>query len=343
MRCLLGILLLLQCSLIGAAQPPAERPLAISVGGGQYTGYSEQWFGSRFEMRRYPYVQVLDTAFYKQRGIRKVEVLSANRDSTVWWSATFDKATGAVVEEAQLTGNYFLTVHNSKDSLQHTDTTVKAWYQASKLMRLDTVITTRYYYRQGDTNMSLMTTRSTSYYNGALIDEQNEYYNKTFLHRHISDFTLGRTSTNEGGKVAKHVYLRRAFRTNYDSNRLYLARRDEHVEAFRATVDSGKSYIPIMQLNKQHPFVRRFYDKPNTRCYTSGACFNEPRFYYESRACGTHIDEMQRERRETEYGLTTDRNGLYRDFYSERVERWPEGRQSGSDRNVLYVFRYSYF
>jgi len=339
-------LLLLMYSLKCQAQVAIpSRQLGIGIGNGQFTGYNVQWFGSRFELTHIPYVRILDTGFYQKQHIRKIEVLSPNRDSIVWWSVTFDPVSGAVREEGQRTGNYFITMSRAKDSLQHTDTTIEAWYRGSRLMRLDTVVITQFHYRQGDTDMSFERIRSVSYYTGLQIDERNDYYNNTFLHKQVAGTLIG-TAVTRSKKAARHVYLHRKLRTDYDSTILYLDHSSQQDEVFRAIAGPDAHYIPMEQLGKHHPFFSQYHPQASIHCYTSGACFDEPRFYYETNICGTMITKREREARETAYGFTSDDNGLFRAFYSERV-RWTEkdGKiyPEHSDREILYVLRYSYF
>lgn len=311
---------------------------AISVSVSDGFGYSMQYnsFEKHFDETSYINVWLSQPDVYHQKNIQKVE-LFANNDNGLYYSAEFDR--DGRIKEVKKKGNYFLISRQTrKDSIRHTDTFIVSYYQQTKLMRTDTIVSQQIQYSNKDTLLSYTRTNTHSWYNGALLNEQNEYYNGKYLNKKIdlnagSGMPVVLYQTRKGPKV----YLRHKLKTNYDTGTMYSSFHETTDAAFFASTEFGKNQSDILQM-KNHPFVKTYGKKNNKKCFTEGSCFVEPRIYFNNYGCGTGLYNAQQERLHTSYGFTNNKDGLYETYF----KLYKEDNTPAEQHTLLY-FRYTKF
>lgn len=327
-----------------------QEPISISSRNGISAGINYNSFAKRFQEATYIEVRLVNPDFYHQRKIRKVELIQ--NDGNLFWSVEFDKS-GRVVLEGKKGDYFFITKQRITDTLLKTDTLVLSYLRQLNLMRRDTIITHQFQYRQADTLMSFSRQTANAWYNGALINEQNEYYNTQFLHKRIKpeqrhnvvyDVAPGKHPNPRG-----QIYLHHKLKTNYDSSSMYLCIRETRDIEFSAHTTFGTKPLDITTL-KKHPFIKLPGSKNSRKCLADGACFEEPIFYYDSYGCGSGMYRAQLERAQTSYGYTSGPGGLQDTYFTEHhpggeLLYGDQRRHSVSEaqRTTVLRFRYTWF
>lgn len=325
-----------------------QAPISVSVRDGISTGISYNSFSRLFEEESYMNVQLLNPELYHQRHISKVELFYAH-DSTLFYSVQFDSS-GRVLEERKKANYFLIGTQRISDTLRHSDTLILSYYRLTKLLRRDTLVTQFFQYRHADTTISFSRQHNRIWYNGELINEQNEYYNKQFLNKKIKPNKSHNPVYNIAmrGKPKAYVYLQRRLKTNYDSSRMYHCIHSIQDINFYASTDSGKKTLDQILL-KNHPFAKKAGSKDQRKYQAEGADFNEPVFFYESHGCGTGLYLAQQMRARTSYGYTSRPDGLYDTFFTDYQpgeDHFPINTQAAKppvQRSPLLYFRYTTF
>jgi hypothetical protein len=328
-----------------------QAPITVYVRNGTSPGFNYNAFARRFQEESYMNVQLLNTALYHQQHIRKVELFHAN-DSSLFYSVTFD-SNGRVLEERKKANYFLISTQRRTDSIQHIDTLVQNYYRQSKLLRCDTLITQFFQYQQADSSISFSRQYNSIWYNGQLVNEQNEYYNQQFLNKKINPNKSHNMVYDiaYGSKPKAQVYLQRRLKTNYDSSKMYNCIRAIQDINFYASTDSGKKALDRIHL-KNHPFAKKAGSKDQRKYQTEGADFNEPIFVYDSYVCGTGRYRAQQILARTSYGYTTRPDGLYDTFFTDyhpgegdyfQISKQTAQPQASVQRSPLLYFRYTTF
>lgn len=327
-----------------------EEPINIYRNDGLSSGLNYNSFSKRFDPRAYMNVQVMNPEYYHQRKIKKVELIQ--NDGGVFYSVEFDRK-GSILEEKRKGNHYSISYRQRTDTFNKLDTLIQHYFSEEVLMRSDTFMTKYYSYRHKDTLFSFSRQYRICWYNGALINEQNNYYNQQYLNKKIKP-NQGHGITYDmsplSGKKAKfHIYLHRKLKTNYDSSKTYPYSSETIDINFSAAADSGRRALTMEQI-KSHPFVKQYASKNRRDCKADGACFQEPVFYFQSYSCGTGRYEAQQTHMRTSYGFTSRPDGLYDTFYSdynaedERLVKSDQPRmKSKAERSTIFRFRYTLF
>lgn len=345
MNALLPLCLLFPLLLFGQ-----QEPISIGVHSMSY-GMNYNSFAKRFADASYMNVLLTNPAYYHQRNIKKVELLQY--DSTIFYSVEFD-GNGKVLEERRK-GNYFISSRQYlRDTLQQRDSLIQKYFSGDKLMRSDTFITQYFQYKHKDTLISFSRQFSNIWYNGALINEQNNYYNLKFLNKKIKPnqgYGFQYDVIVSPGKMPKYqIYLRRKLRTDYDSSRMFHCIKETLDLNFSAAADSGHRTLEY-DLIKGHPFVKK-YGTSNRRDFTTdGADFNEPVFPFPSTSCCSGMLRAQETHQRTSYGYTSRPDGLFDTFYTDYNAQEEEAlfnkeqhtMRTKAERTTLLRFRYTYF
>jgi hypothetical protein len=324
-----------------------SQQLAVSARNGVLTWSHYNAFDKHFLHNDYMQVYFYSADFYKARKIKKIELI--NNDKSIFWQMELDTS-GRTVQLGRAGLYYFITEQKHSDSHQSIDTVITSYFLQTKLMRIDTEITTRYSYHHADTTISFDRIYTINRYNGALLDEQNAYYNEHYLNKKLSQQQYaGAISITRSSKKETHIYLHKRLKTDYDSSKLYLNKIETKDVTFIASIDSGKRGLGPEQL-KKHPFVKQFQRTDHKDCFTSGSDFVEPHFYYETYICGTGMHQMQERVARTSYGYSSNKDGLYETYFStyhnDDEFRFPPdtARKSATlERTVLLRFQYEYF
>lgn len=286
-------------------------------------------------------IEIGDSAFYKARKVKRVEILDENKNLSCF--VDLDTNGNVIKKGHQLF--YFYTEQHFTDKNKHKDTIVKNYYRASKLLRTDTVINTAFIYNHADTSIKFTRTQLKSYWNGALLNERNDYYNSKYLHQ----LAYGATSYSKHHQPTKKIFLQHQLKTNFDSTQFYLNNKQTFDSGFIASIGEGKKrYFSPQQLSKLR-FVRQYQSKDYSFFYTKGGKFKEPYYYGDNPICGTTIYLHDIENANTDNGFTKNNAGLYETFYSDyyNAKTYVINKNQPGDikpeRRILQYYRYEYY
>lgn len=317
---------------------------------GSLNGANYNSFAKRFTDLNFLRVHISQPDYYHQRKIKKLELFQ--RNSILFYSVAFD-SNGKILVETRKGTYFYISKQNRTDSIRQRDTLILSYVRDSILMRIDTIVTQHYQYQSKDSLITFSRQQSSIWYLGALINEQNDYFNQHFLNKKIAlnqGNGIGYAAVNRSGKKITHrIYLHRRLKTDFDSSRLYPFIQEVNDINFSAYKDSGRKQLNLVEL-KGHPFVQQWAAKNRKDYMTKGIDFQEPIFMHYYTGCASGVYRAQQTRERTSYGFTSRQDALYDTFYSEYYDgeenyvRGNEGRQRNkTERSTILNFRYSYF
>jgi hypothetical protein len=247
---------------------------------------------------------------YVAEKVKTVELY--NFKNQLFYRCELDKK-GKVVKTGIQGQKYFITNKTVDLNKSHRISEI-GYYKNDLLMRLDTVIFYVHTYMSGDTVFTYHERRTISYMRGQLINEKNRYLNGRYLNKkiEISDGPNLVIPSANGKKEKSKVYLKKAFKTNFDSLSILLTKDVRYFSSpFHQlggqdlTWESVQSHAFFYLLNQQSI---EFYP-------VEGADFNEPLQYQERMWCGSSDYDRQHYNDGRSYRYSRLENGLY-DTYS---------------------------
>lgn len=286
-----------------AQQLEFEKAYVSRIGGFSFR------FNDRYTMGPDVGVLLKGGSFYRSKNVKKILVYSNN--NKLAYLIELDTA-GNIITSGFKTSFYFTTTSIRKATDPHIY--VQSYYKDSILMRTDSLFSKEITYRHYDTIMRFSHKEQVIYKTGSLLNEQNDYYNTTYLHKRIEEKNLFRIRRRNvvGIKTKRHVFLSRKLPVDFETQRLYVTCKSIEVSIFTANKDGLD--IDTLKLAK-HPFYRSYHPKREIKNLVSGEDFYEPSHYEEPWDCGSGRRYKQQE--SPIYGFTSGANGLYDTYYRE--------------------------
>lgn len=247
---------------------------------------------------------------YKKLKVKTVELY--NSKGHLFYQSQIDKS-GKVLKTGVQGRKYFITNKNVAINKSH-QVSETGYYKNDVLMRLDTVIDYVHIYNMGDTILTFHEHRTISYIQGGLVNKKNRYLNARYLNKKIelaeNPFQV-MPITNEK-KEKKKFYLKKAFKTDYDSLSLFITK---DVRSFSSPCHNLGEQKLTWENVKSHSFFKLFNQKSIETYSVEGANFNEPLQLQERMYCGNSDYDREHYYDGRSYKYSRLENGLY-DTYS---------------------------
>lgn len=370
MRFFIKLLLLLFFPFYGNTQE-------LEIGINNYSNpgyYSTYTFNKRYNPIEYTQFSLHSTAYYALKNVKKMEVYD-HTGSTLYFLLELDSL-GKTVRSGTKSNHYFTVVENFTDEKNGSGTICK-YFEKENLMRIDTNFYKEFTYKNADTSISFGRRTYITYKKGALINEQNDYYNETYLNKEViinNSFEINIQVYDKKGNLVSekqdNIYLKKKLKTDYDTSTLYLCKTEVYDDGFYATSDSGRNEILFEKITK-HPYAKQWRKNDKKDCFTDGECFHEPSSLMQSMWCGSAMYRQNEYYSSHNYGYTQNENGLHENFFTDyfppdtskvipqpvdsialtnsvlTISPYPfqnyQRRMSTPIRTINYVFRYEYF
>jgi hypothetical protein len=289
--------------------PPVIYSQELEIATNHYSPdfYVDHGFSNRYQVNYYSDYSLPRTSHYKQKKVKKVELY--NTYNQVCWMAELD--TAGKITKSGIRGYYYFIVTESYIGPNKEYITITKYFDQQKLVRADTSVSVRFSFQRADTAMSFTRTTHKIYKRGELINEQNIYYNETYLNKPVlasSNSPWVMISLYGEDPDKPKVYFKEKLATHYDTAKLYYCQTKTFDHDFYASVDSGAADLRLEQI-ATHPFVKKYRNNEEANYFVDGESFEEPSQYHEAMRCGSYYYHQQHQDDGFSYGYTTNEKG----------------------------------
>lgn len=328
----------------------------VHVGSDAYLNWNVSWsptFNDRYREQDHPKITFCgETSFYKKQKVQQIMVKDSRGD--VIWDMEFSDD-GAIVSQGVRGREYYIRTYplNSNTNLPK-----KAvhYYQGELLVRLDTIIKGVVQFENEDTLMYYDYYSIKTYKLGALINEQNRYYNENYDGISNYPWTLSMPSicfidtvvitASEPNYEFDIVYFfsepdtsSTLLKTDYDSLNLYLCKDECRTSNFTCYLKKFRFEMDETQI-PDHPMSREYSRPWKYEILVDGEDFYELTTRSEFYPCSISINQF-------DYGPSIEYKFTYNDLgLIDEIQEWSyalldeyeeTNEASTSDDNSLYV------
>jgi hypothetical protein len=273
-----------------------------------YYGISTNYY-SRFEEFGGYRVNFEDRTLYKKNHVKKVWIYLGGAAKKPSFMCELDTA-GNLIKTGHQAGEGYFIVQGSKPMDGSRATSFSAWYKDSALVRTDTFVYTNINRKERDTMFTCQHVSRKYHHRGDFLNNRNAYYNKRYLNKKLSIRQGPYISDTRPGKV---IYLRRALKTNFKSDSMYLSYHIEYLQNLFTYRDSAGRQIEIkspLPLN-----TGAYFYQPKILVALSGDNFQEPPEFHEPGLCASAYGEYRGTDYYRDRELVTQKNGLWDTMY----------------------------
>jgi len=297
-------------------------------------GYvSSAVFSDRYGVPLYDNIfQVKDTAIFIRNKVRRLEARDAAQN--LKWAAEFDTINNTTKTGVQ--GFYYFIEDSTYYNSEKERVKITKFWKGNTLERIGTTRFQTLSYKSADTLINYTKETNIVQKTGALINEQNHYYNSLGKYGKLRFKNL--KYAKKPGKYIlgiifrKNRYRHKKFKTNYDTAALFTSSVSNYNYGFYWMKNGTKNYVEESKLSVRH------FKKGNKiltqKYFTSGESYNQPSNSSYTRLCGyasaSHYDEIEN----TSYSFLYNSQKLPIEYVS---------KYKGSKTFLVYSFQYIYY
>lgn len=332
---------------------PAQSQIQIQKNDVGYGPRSSSTFDDRYGQFYHTSYTIDKTDYYQQKKVKKI-LLYDSYSNALTYMVELD-STGKIIRQGIRGVRYFIVTFSDTDASK-TRRNITEYYEKDELVRSDYTYIREMNFTYKDTVYTYLQTVTRSYKRGALINEQNTYYNirqshstpkylwhskypmkymTKYLRNEKSKFTWKAWDINKRGELVLHKHWRKKFRNDFVADSLYLcmAKIENYVRFY--ILDSVKHDV-FPDLKKFAP-VR---SQNSVSFKIPGENYIEPTHLYTPMSCGYARSQDRENKSITSYKYSENVNGLHATYF------WEQKDKKNSDQNhsaIIYRFEYEYF